>query len=210
MRYTEFIILLIVFLLIPLAVTNGLLYAYKKLPRFYFFLLLFALIAIPFTAFKSYERSFMLSVVPEALHVNSISYSKEESWGFGPGGNEAGIRVYPLPENVADEISRQGIEFFNNLPPNKNQKNRGWKGRYEKWYQTPIGVNDRWQSKEETGALDIYDYICVYGFCIKIDDAVVKQATEIVNSEGNYYAYGRIGLIVVSPAKKLVLYMYNG
>ncbi|MDR1007989.1 MAG: hypothetical protein LBL65_05445 [Campylobacteraceae bacterium] len=210
MRYTEFIILLIVLVLIPITVINGFIYAYKKLSRPHFFLLLFSLIAIPFTFFKIYERGFMLDAVPDALHVNSISYSKEESWGFGPSGNEAGIRVYPLPANVADEILRQGIEFFNNLPPNKNQKNRGWNGKYEKWYQTPTGVNDRWQPKEETGALDIYDYICVYGFCIKIDDAVVKQATEIVNSEGSYYAYGRIGLIVVSPGKKLVLYMYNG
>ena len=63
---------------------------------------------------------------------------------------------------------------------------------------------------ERTGGLDIYDYICAYGFCIEIDEAVRTQAMEIVNSKGNYYAYGRIGLIVVSPSKKLVLYMYNG
>jgi hypothetical protein len=203
-------VILIGLLLIPIAVVVGLFYAYKKLPRSYFLLLLFALIAGPFAAFKSYERGFMLSVVPDALHVNTISYSEEESWEFGPGSNEAGIRVYPLPKQIADEISQRGIEFFNNLPPNQNQQSRKWRGRYEKWSQTPISANDRWKPKEETGSLDIYDYICAYGFCIKIDDAVVKQATEIVNSKGNYYAYGRIGLIVVSPSKKLVLYMYNG
>jgi hypothetical protein len=47
-------------------------------------------------------------------------------------------------------------------------------------------------------------------FCIEIDDAIVGQATDIINSEGNYFADGRIGLIVVSPTKNLVLYMYNG
>lgn len=47
-------------------------------------------------------------------------------------------------------------------------------------------------------------------FCINIDEEVVRQATDIVNSEGNYYAYGRIGLIVVSPSNKIIIYMYNG
>ncbi len=203
-------VILIGLLLIPIAAAFGLFYAYKKLPLSYFLLLLFTLIAGPFSAFKNYERSLMLSIVPDALHVTSISYSEEESWGFGPGGNEAGIRFYPLPSQIADEISQRGIEFFNNLPPNQNQQSRGWHGRYEKWSQTPISENDIWKPKKETGSLDIYDYICAYGFCINIDHDVMKQATEIVNSTGNYYAYGRIGLIVVSPSKKLVLYMYNG
>ncbi|MDR2081113.1 MAG: hypothetical protein LBP54_04420 [Campylobacteraceae bacterium] len=206
----ELSIFIIIFLLsllilsipaIPAAVVIGMFYAYKKLPLHYFLLLLVALVAVPCAVFKSYERNFMLSVIPDALHVNSVSYSKEESWGFGPGGNEAGIRVYPLPQHIADKISQQGIEFFNTLPPNQNQKSRGWRGKYSKWSQTPIKAD---------GKMDIYDYICRYGFCIEIDGSVVEQATEIVNSEGNYYAYGRVGLIVVSPSKKLVLYMYNG
>lgn len=202
-------VILIGLLLILIAVAVGLFFAYKKLPRSYFLLLIFALIAAPFAAFKSYERSFMLSVVPDALRVTSISYSQEESWGFGPGGNEAGIRVYPLPSEIANEISQRGGVFFNKLPPNQNQQNREWRGRYEQWLQTPISANDRWKPNEETGRLDIFDYICGYG-CINIDDTVVKQATEIVNSKGNYYAFGRIGLIVVSPSMKLVMYMYNG
>jgi hypothetical protein len=202
-------IILIVSLLIPIALVVGLFYAYKKLPRPCFLFLLFAFIATPFAVFKIYERNFKLSVVPDALKVNSISYNKEESWGFGPGGNEAGIRVYPLAQKVADEISQRGIEFFDNLPPNKNQASRNWRGRYGKWFQTPIN-SGYWKPDETTGKPNIYNYICAYGFCIDIDDKIVDLATEIISSEGSYYAYGRIGIIVVSPDKKLVLYMYNG
>ena len=43
-----------------------------------------------------------------------------------------------------------------------------------------------------------------------IDPDIVSMANSIVNSAGSYYAYGRIGLIVVSPEHKLVVYMYNG
>lgn len=202
--------LLLGLLLITIVIVVVLFYAYKKLPCFYFLLFIVALVGVPIAGFNSYERSFMLSVVPDALQVTSISYSKEESWGFGPGGNEAGIRIYPLQSQIADVISQRGIEFFDNLPPNHDQRSRKWRGVYRKWSQTPISENDRWKPKEDTGNLDIYDYICAYGFCIDIDDEVVKQTTEIINSRGSYYAYGRTGLIVVSPSRKLVLFMYNG
>jgi hypothetical protein len=184
--------------------------AYKKLPRFYYVLLFCTLVTVPVAALKVYERGLMLSVTPDALDVNSISYSKEESWGFGPGGNEAGIRVYPLSKEIAKQISEHGIDFFNNMPPNKNQRKRRWRGSYYNWSETPIRVDHHWQPNEKTKNFDIYDYICAYGFCIDIEPKVVDEANAIVNGAGSYYAYGRIGLIVVCPSKKLVLYMYNG
>ncbi|MFZ2724983.1 MAG: hypothetical protein WAX77_01895 [Methylococcaceae bacterium] len=150
----------------------------------------------------------MLSVIPDSFDVDSISYSEEESWGFGPGGNEAGIRVYPFPEHIANEIAQRGIAFFNNLSLN-NQTNKEW-WQKRTWYQTPIVENEHWKIREQTKKLDIHDYICAYGFCININPTVVKDANEIINSKGSYYAYGRIGLIVVNPNKKLILYMYNG
>jgi len=187
----------------------GIVFAYKMLTRTHFVILLLILVSSVIVAFKIYERNFKLSVVPDALQVDTISYSKEESWGFGPGGNEAGIRIFPLSDEVANQITKRGIEFFNDLPKNKNQHNRKWRGRYESWTETPVKESEYWKRKNDMG-FDICDYICRYGFCIQIDDAVVDQATAIINSKGNYYAYGRIGLIVVSPSKKLVLYMYNG
>ena len=88
-------------------------------------------------------------------------------------------------------------------------KNRSWRGRYQPWHETPAKESDSWKRNGKTG-LEIYDYICRYGFCIEIDDETVALANVIINSEGSYYAYGRIGLIVVNPAKKVVIYMFNG
>ena len=139
-------IILTTLLLIPAVVIAGLIYAYRKLPRTYFLLFVFTLITIPLAIFKIHERNFILSFIPDALHVNSISYIEEESWGIGlPGDNEAGIRVYTLPEKIADEISIRGIEFFKNLPPNENQKNRQWRGSYGEWLETPIKPSERWE-----------------------------------------------------------------
>lgn len=196
-------------LLILITVVIGLYHAWKKMPKHHFFLLLMAIIISPFLIFKFYERRYTLSYVPDALQVSSISYDNEKSWGFGPGGNEAGIVVYPLSEQVAHQISQQGIKFFNTLPDNIDQEIRDWRGDFGPWSRTPV-IPDKQNWSGTEGKLNIYDYICAYGFCIDIDKAVEKQATEIVNSKGNYYAYGRIGLIVVSPQKKVVLFMFNG
>jgi len=74
----------------------------------------------------------------------------------------------------------------------------------------PYQAGERWKQNKKTRRFDIYDYICAYGFCIDIEPAVVDEANSIVNAAGSYYAYGRIGLIIVSPGKRLVLYIYNG
>ena len=196
------------FLLVGLCL--GLVLAYKRLPRIWFVLLVTLLIGGPLAAFKLYDRRFALEVVPDALKVDSIAYRKEESWGFGPGGNEAGIRVYPLSEELAGTIEQRGLDFFLNLAPNEDQSSRDWRGLYEDWAETPVKSDQRWKADAQTGHLDVYDFICAYGFCIDIKAAVVDEANSIVNRRGSYYAYGRIGLIVVSPEKRLVIYLYNG
>jgi hypothetical protein len=72
---------LIAILLTPIAIIVSLIYSYKKLSLLKFLLLLSLVIALvigtPLIAFKIYERNFMLSVVPDALNVTSISYSEE-------------------------------------------------------------------------------------------------------------------------------------
>jgi hypothetical protein len=194
------------FLLTPTIATAAFVFAYMKLSSSRFATPFLALAIAPIFVFLMVLTSFKLSVVPDALHVNVMTYSQEESWGFGPGGNEAGIRTFQLPKQVANEIERRGIEFFNNMPPNRTR--RDWRGIYGEWRQTPI--SNWWKTNEKTGLLDIYDYICAYGFCIDVAPTIVKEANEIINSEGSYYAYGRTGLIIVCPAKRLVLYLYNG
>lgn len=193
-----------------IAILAGIVVAYRKLSFRKFSALVLALVASLVVTYKIYERNFMLSVVPDALGATTIAYSSEESWGFGPGGNEAGIRVFPLPETTAAEASERGIDFFNRLPPNKDQHDRRWRGRYENWLETPVRADAHWPQNDKSATMNIYDYICRYGFCIDIEPSIAEEATAIVNSPGSYYAYGRIGIIVVSPARRRVLYMYNG
>ena len=184
--------------------------ALLRLRRTHATLILGLLIAIPLVACKGYERSVMLSFVPDALDVHSIAYTKEESWGFGPGGNEAGVRVYPLGDEVARKIEAGGLKFFATMPSNEDQASHDWRGRYEDWHETPIRADVHWQPNPKTGRMAMYDYVCAYGFCIDVDPDVVREVEQVVNEPGNYYAYGRIGVIVVSPKSRKVFYLYNG
>ncbi len=205
--------ILLLFVLIPLlalwAFVSALAFVSSKLRPTHFLLLLAVLLAAPVAAWKYYERGFMLQAVPDALHVRSVLYTLEESWGFGPGGNEAGIRFYPLSAEIASRVQSSGVKYLNHLPPNKDQASRDWRGRYEDWHETPI-QGDYWKIDASTGLLNVIDYICAYGFCIDIPPDRLRQANEIVSKPGSFYARGRIGTIVVSPKQKLVLYFYNG
>ncbi|MES2583132.1 MAG: hypothetical protein V4627_10480 [Pseudomonadota bacterium] len=203
-----YLILLIPFLLLW-AIVSAIVLAWKKLGTWRFLLLLTWLLLVLTTTWKHYEQKFALQAVPDALHVRSILYANEESWGFGPGGNEAGIRFYPLSDEVSARIGRGGINYLRQLPPNKDQASRDWRGRYEQWSETPV-QGDHWKINESTGLLNVTDYICAYGFCIDIPPDRLRQANEIVSRPGSFYARGRIGTIVVSPKEKLVLYFYNG
>lgn len=196
-------------ILILLAIASALVFALRKFGPRRFLLLLASLVLILVAIWKHYEQEFALQAVPDALQVRSVIYANEESWGFGPGGNEAGIRLYPLSEEVSSRIGRSGISFLQQLPPNQDQPSRDWRGRYEQWSETPI-QGPHWRINENTGLLNVIDYICAYGFCIDIPPDRLRQANEIVSRPGSFYARGRIGTIVVSPKHKLVLYFYNG
>jgi hypothetical protein len=195
---------------IPIAVFGGLMHAYKKLDHKTFLLLIAFATGLPYLSFKLYEHKFMLEAVPDALNVSSIEYQREKSWGFGPGGNESGVRLYPLPDNVSQSIKARGIKFFQNLPQNKNQQKRDSRGLYSNWAETPVQPNLYWGESKISGNLNVLDYICYYGFCIDVKPSVVEEANSIINRPGSFYAYGRIGLIIVSPEKNLVLYFYAG
>ncbi|ROR99012.1 hypothetical protein EDC56_3252 [Sinobacterium caligoides] len=183
-------------------------YAYKTLPKKYFFLIIFILIATSLMTLKITEKNVIVGSIPSALKVDEVLYNNEESWGFGPGGNEAGIRVFQLTPSVVSEIKAKGISFFQNMAVDRSQ--RRMTRSFTEWNVTPVKSTRYWKRSKETEILDIYDYVCAYGFCIDIDSEMVELANQMVNESGNFYSFGRIGLIIVSPSKKTVVYLYNG
>lgn len=171
---------------------------------------IFGVMAIcAYALFKSWEKDYQLSFVPMGLATSKVLYVNEESWGFGPGGNETGVIVYELPEGVSKEMQQDGIDYLARLPRQK-KADRDWRGVYEHWQSTPILVEGTDSSMNRTMFHNIESYLDRYGFGIEIDPQIKQEINHALSTPGSFAAYGRIGLIIVIPKVNRVVYVYNG
>lgn len=185
---------------------------FKRLPRgLVITLSLFAFILV---GFKGCVYNHHLSFIPKGMGAWWITYSKEESWGFGPGGNEAGAIAYSLPTDSAKRIERGGIAYLLTLKPEfmPNGINK-WNGIYEEWHPTPMDAE--WVTKKANleyvggeGKSGIAVYLYNMGFMI--DPDIENEINKAIREPGNFYARGRSGIIIVAPEMRRVFYVYSG
>lgn len=146
--------------------------------------------------FASWEREQRLSFVPKKLSVSNIVYTKEEIFGFGPGGNETGVLVYELPERTARDIEKIGIEYF--IDAIDRQGNNI--DLYQKWQKTPTADIE-----------NIENYLGRYGFGISIDPRIENEIDETILKSGSFFANGRGGrILIVNPKTRRVFLAYSG
>lgn len=156
-----------------------------------------------------------LSFIPPAMEVSDVLYVAEEAWGLGPGGNETGIIVYEMPQSTREKIEQAGVSWLDGL----SGSGTDWHGRYATWHMTPFdptvqGAFDIWamdSSLESCGhGGGIASYMFRYGFCIPFDPEIENIANEALSSPSNFYAFGRIGMLLLIPDKNRIIYAYNG
>jgi len=56
----------------------------------------------------------------------------------------------------------------------------------------------------------IGDYMFIYGFVVPLDAEVERMVNEAIFDTGSYYAYGRIGMVILIPQALRIVYAYNG
>ena len=160
-------------------------------------------------------RAHHFSFVPPAMEVSRILYLAEEAWGFGPGGNETGIIVYRMPRATRQRIEADGVDWLNSLAGGGPK----WRGSYRNWHETPFdpevrGAFDIWALKRRAESCDhgggIAGYMFRYGFCIPFDRDVEGLANRALVASGSYYAFGRIGMLLLIPSENRIIYAYNG
>lgn len=149
-----------------------------------------------------------LGHVPGALHVTRVLYVSEDAWGFGPGGNEAGFLAYALPRRIARQLETGGVAWLDRQ--DGRRRSPGWRGRFDDWRATPMQPHHRWRPDPASGRFDVLQYVCAYGFCIDIDPAQRAAVEEALHAPGSFYAFGRIGMILLVPRTRRVYFLYNG
>lgn len=148
-----------------------------------------------------------LSFVPMGLGVTGIRYAKEESWGFGPGGNETGVIAYALPVPTATAIQKQGIRYLQDLPPETFDNGLG---RVHSWQMTPAQLKGSDVHANSVFSSDVADYLNRYGFGIDIDPTVRQQINDALGNGGSFLSYERTGILIIAPSLQKVFYIYNG
>lgn len=154
---------------------------------------------------KMFERQHWLSFMPPDLRVTKILYVQTEDWGFGPGGNETGVVLYALPEQVAAQLHGPRTLSVGAL------------GMVQDWKPTPLRGHREWIEGEgalaQTGPVPVprlYNFLNQYGFGISIDPAVMEGIDRAISEPGNFYAYTRTGVLLVMPAQRRVAFVYAG
>lgn len=166
-------------------------------------------ISSPYLAFKAYELHFVLSRVPEPLHVSWIEYRLEKSWGIGmPGDNETGFVIYRMTSGSTDWARKQGQHLGDKLP-----------GGSAEWHQTPVdesGAHNRWHQYDSTSEphgrkANLAEYLDKYGFPIPIEKGRDAEINYAVQNPGSFYSYERGGSVtVISPTQGKIYFAYAG
>ncbi|WP_447787585.1 hypothetical protein [Variovorax boronicumulans] len=148
-----------------------------------------------------------LGFVPTGLGVTGVRYAKEDSWGFGPGGNETGVIAYALPVPTATAIQNQGIRYLQDLPPETLANGLG---RAHSWQTTPAQLEGSDAHANSVFSFDVADYLNRYGFGIDIDPTVRQQINDALANDGSFLSHERTGILIVAPSLQKVFYIYNG
>jgi hypothetical protein len=165
--------------------------------------LLIALTAVIVAIWSNFQH---LRMLPEALRVSHVIYAREESWGFGPGGNETGVVVFELPTDVASNIERQGMEFLEHHLPAQDSRSR----IPFRWKETPARVEGSGDDTNSSLNYDITQYLNRYGFGILIDAEVTRDINDALSSKGNFIDDNGRRLIIIVPKAGKVIFAYRG
>jgi hypothetical protein len=150
-------------------------------------------------------------MAPAGLGVSQVVYAREESWGFGPGGNETGVIMFELPVDVARNIERQGITSLDQYVSAQVIVRRGSSSRIRaRWKATPVPVEGSDDDTNSTLTYDIGKYLNRYGFGLLIDKEVARNINDALSSQGNFVDDDGRRLIIVMPKAAKLVFAYRG
>ena len=176
--------------------------------------LLVLTIAVVGFSVKSCERRWQMGHVPVALNISKIIYSKEESWRFGPGGNESAVVVCKLPEEMITTVRRQGIIFVSATNSQINDGPDSYRRVYSNWKTTPVDTNSVWGCEPVECSLprkiNVENFLGRYGFGVKLPSQILTEINKVMSTPGSYYGTGRIGTLIIAPDFGKAYFVFSG
>jgi hypothetical protein len=150
-------------------------------------------------------------MLPAGLGMSRIVYAREESWGFGPGGNETGVIIFDLPVDVLHNIEGQGITFLEqHVSAHALVGSGAGSPAPLRWMAPPVRVDGSDDDTNSTLSYHIAEYLNRYGFGIHIDKEVTRTIDNALSTEGNFVVDDGRRLIIIMPKPAKVVIAYRG
>ena len=159
--------------------------------------LLLALAGAGWLGWQEVLRRHHLALLPPALGVTERLVAFEVAYGWGPGGNEAGVILYRMPEALAVALL-DGAEPADSLD----------------WQSTPFvaeGPSDGALGPCEGDACArIERFLWRYGHGVDLPHDVQEMVDRALIAPGNRVGVTRSGLVLLISGEKRVVYAYAG
>ncbi len=187
------------------------------------FLGLMALILVGIISWKVGERRYLIGFLPPAFGGVTLEGTTSFVAGFGPGGHDATLAFFRLPDEVASSILIEGIGWLQSAETSV-EKSRAKQA--EEWSATPldgtafawanesncqIELSD-WWTASHTGhsCPGIAAYLRGYGFLDRLKVSKTEAVDQILFGGGAYISKRRVGYLIVAPEQGLVVFAYAG
>ena len=159
------------------------------------------LLAVGLLAINRYHA---LRALPSGTGAWFVTYANNQTFGFGPGGNETGFNVILLTKAGAARVAEGGGEWLGTLSGGRVTS---------KWHETPVPGDDYWQGRNGSAlgrypAPTIEAVLWRYGFGLDLPQAHQTALDAALNSPGSFYAFGRGGLVAVIVPKTSRAYVF--
>ena len=159
--------------------------------------LLLALAGAGWLGWQEVLRRHHLALLPPALGVTERLAAFEAAAGWGPGGNEAGLIVYRMPDALAAALVEGGDPAAS-----------------VDWQVTPFvaeGPSDGALGPCEGDACAAIErFLWRYGHGVDLPRDVEEMVDRALIAPGNRVGVTRSGLVLLIPGEKRVVYAYAG
>jgi hypothetical protein len=151
-----------------------------------------SIIITVYVAWSAFNYYWYSDLIPAKIGITyAIHIGEERSFLKG-----CGAAIFRLSDATVDDISRKGIDFFNDAI--YSRKSRARRYTYSSWKETP--VPNSWTSEGTWLGLS----------CSGASRSLLSQILLAASKKGSYYSSKDEARILVIPSFKLVVFSYFG
>lgn len=179
-----------------------------------------AVVVAPVVAWQAFIYFGYQGVLPLGVNAPFVTYRKTETYGFGPGGDAAGILVYRMTDATAARVAQGGVAYLNasaaedGRPLTIDERRRRSRRVYSDWRPTPVDLERFGSGHGEDrcgGRPGIRAYLGNFSFRCKVRRSILDKTDRLLSTPGAFYGSRNRedAIVIVSPKTREVVFAYR-